>query len=383
MALHFSRDEFADRVGRLQARLNEWGLDGALIFQPESMFYLTGYDTFGFCFFQCLYVGADGQIMLLTRAPDKRQAAHTSTVGDIRIWIDAAGADPVGQLRRELASLPIGGKRLGVEYRASGLNAYYGRQLDAVVGRDFELADFSEVVDEMRLVKSAAEMAYVERAAELSDAALDAAIATTRAGAFEGDILAAMQGAVFQGGGDYPGNEFVIGSGRDALLCRYFSGRRRLDPVDQLTLEFAGAYRHYHACHMRTIVVGSVSDRHRALHAAAEEALGACIDALRPGEPLGAVFDAHARTLDAAGLSAHRMNACGYSLGTTFAPVWMDPPMLYTGNPVIAAPNMVFFMHMIIADSDREVAMTLGQTVVVTATGSRRLSRHDDRLLTA
>ena len=65
-----------------------------------------------------------------------------------------------------------------------------------------------------------------------------------------------MQGAVFRGGGDYPGNEFIIGSGRDGLLCRYFSGRRHLDPIDQITLEFAGAYRHYHACLMRTIPVG-------------------------------------------------------------------------------------------------------------------------------
>ena len=52
-------------------------------------------------------------------------------------------------------------------------------------------------------------------------------------GADESDILSAMQGAVFSGGGDYPGNEFIIGSGSNALLCRYFSGRRKLDPVDQ------------------------------------------------------------------------------------------------------------------------------------------------------
>ncbi len=49
-----------------------------------------------------------------------------------------------------------------------------------------------------------------------------------------------------------PANEFIIGSGRDALLCRYKSGRRKLSKRDQLTLEFAGVYRHYHAAFMRT-----------------------------------------------------------------------------------------------------------------------------------
>ena len=80
----------------------------------------------------------------------------------------------------------------------------------------------------------------MRRAAELADDAFEAAIAETCAGADEGAILAAMHAAIFRGGGDYPGNPFIIGSGRDALLCRYKSGRRRLDARDQLTLEFAG-----------------------------------------------------------------------------------------------------------------------------------------------
>ena len=99
-----------------------------------------------------------------------------------------------------------------------------------------ELSDASDLVNRQRVVKSPAEIAYVRRAAELADAALEAAAALAGPGAFEGDILAAMQGAVFKGGGDYPGNEYIIGSGPGALLCRYYSGRRELDPQDQLTV---------------------------------------------------------------------------------------------------------------------------------------------------
>ncbi|MDQ3497288.1 MAG: aminopeptidase P family N-terminal domain-containing protein, partial [Actinomycetota bacterium] len=75
--------------------LNRRGLDGLLMFRQESMYYLTGYDTFGYVFFQCLYMGADGEALtLLTRTPDVRQAEHTSVVDDIRVWFDAEGADP-------------------------------------------------------------------------------------------------------------------------------------------------------------------------------------------------------------------------------------------------------------------------------------------------
>ena len=71
-----------------------------------------------------------------------------------------------------------------------------------------------------------------------------------------------MQGAVFAGGGDYPANEYIIGSGPDALLCRYKAGRRTLDHSDQLTLEWAGAFHHYHAAMMRTVIVGEPTARH-------------------------------------------------------------------------------------------------------------------------
>ena len=192
-----------------------------------------------------------------------------------------------------------------------------------------------------------------------------------------------MQAAVFRGDGDYSGNPFIIGSGPDALLCRTFSGRRTLSATDQLTLEWAGAYRHYHAAMMRTLCIGEATARHRALHEAATQAMAACLEALKPGVPLGVVFDAYARVCDEAGLNPHRLNATGYSLGATFPPNWMDWPMLYSGNPVLAEAGMVIFLHMILMDSDSCTAMCPGQTVIVTAQGCEPLSRHGLDLVVA
>jgi len=375
MALHFSTNEFAQRQARTLALLAQRQIDGLLLFRQESMYYLTGYDTFGYVFFQCLYLHHDGRMTLLTRAPDLRQAQHTSTIADIRIWVDGAGVNPAKELKAILAEYGCQGQRLGVEFEAYGLTAANGRKLEAALQGFCMLQDASDLVSRLRLVKSEAELAYVRQAAELADDALEAAHTLAGPGAFEGDILAAMQGAIFKGGGDYPGNEFIIGSGRDALLCRYFSGRRHLDHQDQLTLEFAGVYRHYHAAMMRTIPIGEASPYQRQLHQICIEAMTACMAALRPGRPIGEVFDAYAQVCDVAGMRAHRLNATGYSLGTTFSPNWMDWPMFYHGNPVIAVPNMVYFLHMILMDSEREQAMCFGHTVVVTAEGCESLSR--------
>ena len=370
MPIHFSKEEFSGRQRAAAEAMVADGFDGLLLFKQESMFYLTGYDTFGFCFFQCLVLGADGRLTLLTRAPDRRQAEFTSVVSDIRVWEDAADARPETDLKAMLAELGLEGRRLGVEWQSYGLPAALGFRLRDALEGFVDLGDASGLVDGLRVIKSPAELAYVRKAGELADRAWDEAVRLARPGAFEGDILAAMQGAVSRAGGDEPANETVIGSGPGALMCRYYTGRRHLDADDQLMLEFAGTWRHYHACLMRTIRIGPPPERQRYLHDAAVEALAACRDALRPGRPVGDVFDAHARVLDARGLAEHRMNACGYSLGATFAPVWMDSPMFYRGNPVLAAPGMVFFIHIIVFDSDSGLAATSGTTTVVTETGN-------------
>jgi Xaa-Pro dipeptidase len=375
MSLHFTRDEFAARQGRACAAIAESGLDGLLCFRQESMYWLTGYDGFGYVFFQCLYIGADGRTMLLARSPDLRQAQLTSTVEDIRVWEDREGGDPAEDLREILRGFGLAGKRLGVEYEAYGLTARNGKRLDAALDGFCRLEEASLLISRLRVVKSPAEIAYVRKAAELGDAAFHAAAAKIEPGAFEGTILSAMQGAVFEGGGDYSGNEFIIGSDDHALLCRYQTGRQNLGGNDQLTLEWAGVYRRYHAALMRTVRVGEPPDLQREMAKVAQDAVMAVEEALKPGDTFGEAFAAHARTLDAAGYQAHRLNACGYSLGTTFAPNWMDWPMLYRDNPVEVRPGMVIFVHIIIMDSDRRLAMCPGRTSLIGENGAEPLSK--------
>ncbi|WP_137932468.1 M24 family metallopeptidase [Mesorhizobium comanense] len=377
MALHFERSEFDARRDRLMIEMAEKKLDAILLFAQESMYWLTGYDTFGFCFFQCLVVKADGSMVLLTRSADLRQARQTSIIDNIVLWTDRDGANPAVDLRNLLNELDLLGARIGVEYDTHGLTAYNGRRLDEQLQTFGQIADASGIVGRLRLFKSPAEVAKAEKAASLSDDALDAALPLIKQGGDEALILAAMQGAVFAGGGDYPANEFIIGSGVDALLCRYKAGRRKLTKNDQLTLEWAGVFHHYHAPMMRTVLTGKVSKRHQELFDAARAALLSVEKAMTPGNTFGDVFDAHARTMEAHGLTKHRLNACGYSVGARFTPSWMDMPMFYQGNPEPIAPNMTLFAHMIIMDSETETAMTLGRTYLTTESQPKPLSRHD------
>jgi len=369
MALHFTKRELAGRRRRACEQMAEAGLDGLLLFRQESMYYLTGYDTSGYSMFQGMYLGADGRLALCTRSADLRQARLTSVVPDVRIWRDREGASPAVDLRDMLADLGCRGQRLGVEYHAYGLTAQRGKMVDAALEGFCRTEDASDLVRLLRLVKSPAELEYVREAGRLADRALAFANARTVPGTPLGLIYAGMLAEILAGDGDPSASRWPMGSGEEALLVRYHTGHGRVASRDQVTFEFAAAYRHYHAALMHVVVTGRGDRRHRDMFRACRDALDACNDALRPGRTVGDVFDTHARVLARAGYAGRFLNACGYTMGATYPPTWMDGPMIYTGNPQVLAPGMVFFIHMILLDARRGLTMSLGETSIVTARG--------------
>ena len=122
MGLHFSAQEFLNRKSKVIDTMKKENIDALLMFRQESMYWLTGYDTFGYVFFQTLVLDRKGNIILLTRAPDLRQAQNTSNIEDIRIWMDKDGANPTSDLKIILNELDLKGKKLGIEYEAYGLS---------------------------------------------------------------------------------------------------------------------------------------------------------------------------------------------------------------------------------------------------------------------
>jgi len=383
MALHFTREEFADRQRRTRAEMAKAGLEGLLIFRQESMYYLTGYDTSGYSMFQGMYLGADGALALLTRSADQRQARLTSVIEDIRIWTDREGADPAAELRDMVADYGGRGKRIGAEYHAYGLTAQRGKMVDAAFAGFCELVDASDLIRLLRLVKSPAELAYLREAGRLVDEVCAVSQRLTVPGASIGAVYGEMMSAIMRGDGDPSASRWPMGAGEEALLVRYHTGHGTVTPRDQVQFEIAAAYRHYHAALMYVILTGEPDPRHRHMFDACAEALDACEAALRPGDTVGQVFAAHAEVLTKAGYAGHFLNACGYTMGATYPPTWMDWPMVYAGEPQVLAPNMLFFLHMILLNSDTGLSMSLGETAIITEAGCEPISHAPRDLLVA
>lgn len=377
-ALYFTEEEFKERRQRALELMKREKLDGFLMTKQESLYYFTGFDTFGYVFFQAMYFHSDGSMRLITRAPDLRQALYTSILDkkDVLIRSDDASANPVSLVPEVLKEFGINSKskRIGYEPNSCTLNLQIGKLLEESVADLCTLVDHSTLFGrELRIVKSESEMRKIRKAAYLADFALVRTLKVAKPGAYEGDLWREITGTVYEGGGDDPANENILVSGNKAVLTRYSTGKAKIDR--QVTLEHAGVYKHYHACLMRTVHIGGVTKLARKMFEINVLQMKASMDALKPGREIGDVFEAYARVADENGFRDQRLDACGYSMGATFSPTWMDFPMFVRGQNVIAKPGMVFFIHIILMDKATDTASSIGQTVEVTEDGCVSLSK--------
>ncbi|MGV6875245.1 M24 family metallopeptidase [Pseudochelatococcus sp. B33] len=372
--LHFPKEEFLARKKAACAQMQAQGLDGLLIFRQESMYYLTGYDTSGYSMFQTMYLGADGRCALLTRPIDRLQSMMTSIIEDVRIWRDSDTANPAIDLRHMLQDFGMAGRKLGVEYHAYGFTGQRAKAVDAALCDFCNLVDASDLVRLLRLVKSPRELEYVRKAGKICDLICETSIARCRPGVSTKAIFGDMMQVLLANGGDPSASRWPLGAGKMALLARYHTGEEIIGEKDQVFFEPAAAYRHYHACAMYNVIVGEPSVLQQDMYKACAEALDACQEALRPGRTVGETFDLHKQVMDKRGFGEAAMSACGYTLGATYPPTWMDWPMFWTGNPQVIEPGMVFFLHMILFDGTTSTSMGLGETTIVGENGGEAVN---------
>ncbi len=366
--IHFSREEFAQRQDCVRASMNAQDLDGLLLFKIEDMYWLTGFDSDGFSIFGCMFLGTNGQLTHLARPADLGNASFSSICEDVRAAPDSHKTTRAGQIKEMLDSLGMQGKRIGIQVDTMGLTPRLYLQIRDALDCWCELIVAPDFIRELRLVKSPQELAYLRKAGEIMDVALDKTLEVTFAGAFEGDIYATFYDTLFRLDGDLPAHIPPLGSGKSALNLRYTTKRKHVLENDQVTLELGVAYRHYHAASMCVVLTGpDVSQRQLKMHATSVTALNAVQSILRPGTTIGEIYEMYQTTLEDDGEKDSVLSVCGYTMGAAWPPTWMEQPMIYKGNPVVLEENMSFFTHMILNDRETGLSMAVAEQAIITA----------------
>ncbi len=367
----FPKDEFDARIKALKKLLAANDIDLYLTSGAENIFYLCGQQTPGYYTFQCLAVPVRGRPFLVLRGLEAFNARANTYLSSIVGYAD--DANPAEAVAEVVVARGYKGKRIAVDRNAWFLTVNLHERLRRKLGRS---VDGSGLVEGLRRVKSARELAAMTRAGRINDAGMAAGLAAARVGATDNDVAAAIMQASIAAGSEYMGMEPFVTSGARSGHPHSTWRRRRLRRGDIVILESAGCYQRYHAALFRSVALGRVPARARSMYAVCREALDAGLAQMKPGNTCASVHHAVQAVIDAHGQSAGYRKRSGYSLGISFAPDWGEGNILslYRGVEDTLEPGMVFHMPITLRDYAK-FTVAVSESVVITARGRKILSR--------
>ena len=367
----FPKEEIDARLRRLKRSLAASEIDLYLTSGAENIFWLSGQQTPGYYTFQCLAVPAKGAPFLMLRGLETHNARANTYLSRVVGYAD--DADPADAVADIVESRGFKGRRIAVDRNAWFLTP---NLFDRLRGRLGRFADGSGIVETLRRVKSARELAAVRAAARANDTGMKAGLEAVRAGATENDVAAEVMHAAIKAGSEYVGMEPFVVSGPRSGLPHATWRRRRIRKRDVVVLETAACVHRYHAASFRTVAVGRVPRVARDWYEVCREAFEAGTQMLRPGQTCADVHDAVQAVIDAAGCTEAYRKRSGYSIGIAFAPDWGEGNILslYRGVDVAIEPGMVFHVPITLRDYGR-FTVAVSETVEVTARGPRILGK--------
>lgn len=376
LRLPFPKAEYDDKLSSIQAQIASARLAGAIIVDPENIYWLTGYRSMGYWTFQALFIPGQGGPVLISRNVNRGQAlalptiARFESVGDID--------DPIAVLAGFLSGVTNPGARIGLETGGRNLSALAARTLERTASAEF--VDWNGICERYRQVKTPQQLSLMREAAKAAVAGLDEAIMAIAPGRTENDVAAAMLGGLTRAGSDFVRVPLVV-TGPATSLCFTTWERRVIEKGDVVLVEDAACISRYHAMIGRTCIVGRARNEHRKVANALIEMLDRAIAFIRPGVTSGAVNQVAHEVLIKHDLERHKAHRLGYSMGIAFPPNWAEGHFLdlKADDPTVLEPGMTF--HVIPSLFAAEFGMWFSESVAVTESGCEVLTDYPRKLI--
>lgn len=312
--------ELAPRLAALERTLQSAGADAFLVTSPPNVRYLSRFSA-----------PEDGAVLVrpgvgATLLTDGRYAAQAADEVGIPVEI-VAGIDDavVGRLG--------GAGRLAVEGDAVTVTRYRG--LAERLG--YEPVVLNGAFTELRVVKTAGEVAALRRAAHITDLAFEAATELMAPGVSEVEVALVLERTMRSHGADGPSFTTIVASGVRGAMPHGVASAKLLAAGELVTLDFGAVVDGYHADMTRTVAIGEVGAEERRMYDAVLEAQEAALAAVRPGRT-GREVDQVARDV----LARHGLEQLfTHSLGHGTGLVIHEEPRLSQKSDTVLRPGMI------------------------------------------
>lgn len=350
--LHFSREEFSQRLAASRAAMQEHGLDLLIISDPSNMNWLTGYDGWSFYVHQAVILTLEGEPIWFGRGQDANGALRTcfmdpaNIIGYADHYVQSTERHPMEALAAELASRRLGSGVIGVEMD----NYWFTAAAFAALNAHLPNATFKDatgLVNWQRAIKSPAELDYMRVAGRLVSRMHERIVEKVEPGMRKCDLVAEIYDAglrfdpAINAGGDYPAIVPLLPSGTDAAAPHLTWDDAPMRSGEGTFFEIAGVYHRYHCPLSRTVFLGKPTPTFLDAEKAVLEGMEAGLEAAREGNLCEDIAQAFFWVLERYGIV--KDNRTGYAIGVSYPPDWGERTMsLRSGDRTVLKENMTF-----------------------------------------
>lgn len=333
MELPFTLEEYRQRLMRIRTRMTEDGIDLLWLMAPESLFYVSGYAcewyqaqspkrwpaTSG------IAVHVDHDDFILFDTPSEQIMCRFVTCArDLRIFPIGERRDGIRFITDELTAAGWLAGTVGLEFHSYRPNPAISKRFEAA----FEAAgcrvkDGSDILRDLRWVKSPQEIATIEQAARIADIGLAAAAEAIRPGVTELEVWGEIMAAMARAGGENPGITLPVLSGPKANCGHALAGRKTIMAGEQVNIDVCGVYNRYHCNAARSFYLGAPPDDVAAFYAKAAGVFDVIGGLLRPDLTVGELVTRCRAYYQEAGIWSDAAWLGGYELGIAFPPDWV------------------------------------------------------------
>jgi Xaa-Pro aminopeptidase len=333
MEAPFSLAEYRDRLQRVRKEMARRRIDLLYLSSPESMYYLSGYQAI---WYQAqspkvwppmggVAVHKDHEKFILFESEEEEVKARYATVStDTRVFKAEEMGSAADMIIRNLKKEGWLKGTVGLEMRSYRPN----RVVSESFQKDLEKAgckvvDGTEVVRDMRGIKSPAELACVETAAHIADVGMNAAASVIRPGVTELDVYGELICAMSKAGGENPGITLPVVSGPKSGCMHGLSSRRKIMPGDIVNIDICGVYNRYHYNMARTFSMGAPHPDVARVMDKSAKSMALFKKLAKPGVGVKNLLNRMTRYYKEAGIWEDQLWIGGYEIGLAFPPDWV------------------------------------------------------------
>ena len=317
------------RVSRLRSEFAELEVDGFLVSRPENRRYLSGFSGSA-----GLLLITESDAVLATDFRYVEQAKAESP--DYRVHRTRGGT---GWMPDLLAELGVGALAIEADYMTvASHSAATAALAESENASHVILEQTVGVIEGVRAVKDAAELALIETAVEIADRAMALVAARIEPGMTEAQIAWELEVEMRGMGAEGPAFDIIVGTGANGALPHHRADDTVVGRGDAVVIDMGANYEGYNSDLTRTFYVGEPDDEFMEIYSIVLQAQETAIREVRPGMMGKEVDEIARKVIEDAGYGEEFGHGLGHGVGLAVH----ERPMAVPTSEDVIEDGMVF-----------------------------------------